>query len=230
MIALQVELKTEFHRSLDQPAWVSALERFVADRIQAAGAFKTCDGTGTISSSYSVRIERNEQNSTPDRFEMSVEYDPESPFSSLGRERVFTVESHARMEAEARQLKEEWIASLKPLEAKDVFDRRQCPDGFSKLIPRFFPEGRSWAYCCADDPSHESSVWRGVRLDPGGWWTDFVADRTCPRCGSPKQVVGLLYGLVLMEVEHELWELGGCVFDGRHPKLWYCRACSLDFA
>ena len=247
MIKLQTTLVTSFHKGLAGPEWVAALESFVTERIRSTGGFKSTEGTGTVSSRYNeerymgplsvvkfrfdvdVRVARSDPAAEPDRYQTSVEYDPEAArFSVPFRgEHVSTAETRGEFAAKLRKDKEAWIASLDPLKPKGDFERRRCSVCSGPFRARFYPEGRSWSHACAREPSHEWSTWLGVRLEPGGWWTDFVADRTCPRCASSKRVVGLLYGLILMEVDPEVWELGGCSLS---PNLWHCRDCAFDFA
>ena len=169
-----------------------------------------------------------------DSYTAAVEYDPASGgFSIWQREQLSTVETRARYKDELRRAKEEWIESFEPLESREAFERWKCPVCSGLFRPRFYPEGRSWSYCpdvILLPRSALPSCWSGVRLDPGGWWVDHVADRTCPKCASDGQVVGILYGLVMMEVDRGVWELGGCTTAPQDRYLWHCRTCVLDFA
>jgi len=249
MISLRTDFQTPFHKNLATMAWIAKVEAFVEGRIRSTGAFKTATGTGAICSRYNedrfmgplsvvkyhfvveVRVSRGEPDAPSDLYEATLHYDPATDGLSCAprQEHCITVEQRAKVAAESRQMKEDWIASLQPVESKEEFERKKCPVCAGKLRARFFPEGHSWSTSCAVDPSHPTSMWLGVRLDPGGWWTDFIADRTCPRCSSSKDVVGLLYGLIFMEVDPKVWEMGGCTFNPQDLDLWHCRRCVLDF-
>jgi rubrerythrin len=249
MITLQPDFITAFHKALAVPAWISALERFTTERIQASGSYQTTNGTGTVRALYTderylgpnsavryrleihVDVDREEPTRLRDSFSVAVDFDPQSGrFSVFGVEQVSTLETRARYKETMRRAKEEWIASFEALESREEFERWKCPECSGGLRPRFYPEGRSWSYSCAQDLTHLASSWIGVRLEPGGWWTDHVADRTCPRCNSSDYVAGLLYGLIMMEVDGDIWELGGCSVNPENRYLWHCRKCNVNFA
>lgn len=50
----------------------------------------------------------------------------------------------------------------------------------------------------------------------------------CPKCGSAKEVVPVLYGYATRELMEEARQgkfvLGGCVLSSSSPD-WYCKAC-----
>jgi hypothetical protein len=249
MITLQPEFVTAFHKALAVPSWISALEDFVTARIRTSGAYQTANGTGTVQALYSderylgpnsvVRywfevqadVDRDEPTPLRDRYKVEVDFDPESGrFSLRNREDLSTIETRARYKAELRRATEEWIESFEPLESRETFERWKCPECSGRLRARVYPEGLSWSYSCAQDLTHQASPWIGVRLEPGGWWTDFVADRTCPTCKSADNVVGILYGLYLMEIDFSIWDLGGCMVGPENRSLWHCRKCDLEFS
>jgi hypothetical protein len=249
MITLQADFITPFHKALATPSWMSALQTYIAERIEASGAYQTTKGTGTVHALYTderylgpnsavryrfevnVDVDRDEPTRLRDSYRSTVDFDPASGRFSLGmKEDLSTLETRTRYKAEMRRAREEWLESFEALESREEFERWKCPECSGKLKPRFYPEGRSWSYSCAQDPAHLASTWIGVRLEPGGWWTDHVADRTCPRCNSSDYVVGILYGLIMMEVDGEVWELGGCSVNPENRTLWHCRKCNVDFA
>jgi hypothetical protein len=249
MITLQPEFVTAFHKGLATPSWLTALESFVTARILTSGSFQTTRGTGSVRALFTderylgpnsvvryrfevtVQVERDEPTRLRDSYRTVVEFDPASGgFSVWKNEDLATVETRARYKDELRRAKEEWIESFEPLEAREDFERWKCPECRGRLRPRFYPEGSSWSYSCAVDMTHQASSWIGVRLNPDGWWTDHVADRTCPKCNSDTWVVGNLYGLYLMDVEETLWELAGCLVRPENRYLWHCRTCILDFS
>ncbi|HZE96386.1 MAG TPA: hypothetical protein VE981_05140 [Planctomycetota bacterium] len=249
MITLQPEFVTAFHKALAVPSWIAALEAFVTARIRTSGAYQTTNGSGVVRAVYtderylgpnsvvryrfevSVDVDRDGPTRLRDHYVASVEFDPASGgFSTWAKEHLSTIETRARYKDELRRAKDDWIASFEPLESREEFERWRCPACSGRFRPRFYPEGSSWSYSCALNPDHLPSCWIGVRLDSGGWWVDHVADRTCPKCASAGGVVGILYGLVMMEVDGAVWELGGCTVAPENRYLWHCRTCVLDFA
>lgn len=249
MITLQPEFVTAFHKALAVPSWISTLEDFVAARIGTSGAYQTANGTGLVRAQFtderylgpnsvvryrfevSVDVDRDEPTRLRDHYVAAVEFDPASGrFSIWEKEQLSTIETRARYKDELRRAKEEWIDSFAPLESREEFERWRCPVCSGRFRAQFYPEGRSWSYSCLLDPTHLPSCWSGVRLDPGGWWSEHVADRTCPKCRSDQHVVGILYGLVMMDVDGGVWELGGCTVGPENRYLWRCRACVLDFS
>jgi hypothetical protein len=59
-------------------------------------------------------------------------------------------------------------------------------------------------------------------------WKDQVVDRTCPKCGTSKDVVGILYGLIRdpSSIDDTLWTMGGCVIRNER---WHCRNCETEW-
>jgi ssDNA-binding Zn-finger/Zn-ribbon topoisomerase 1 len=244
MISLHPDFVTSFHRNLADAAWLSSLAQFIEDRLRALAAFKSLDAQGAVRPHYneekfmgplsvikyrfevSVKVARDISSS--DRYEAQVEFDPVTARFSCSVEHVDTAEKRALRAEQLRRRSELEVLSLKALDSKANFDRQRCPICHGSLRVQFYPEGSSWAYWCAADPHHFFSDWRPVRLEPGGWWTDFVGARNCPECGEAREIRGILYGLItdLDSVDRSLWSLGGCSLTA---DLWMCGKCSRTF-
>jgi hypothetical protein len=110
------------------------------------------------------------------------------------------------------------------------FQRLCCLECGNPLAISFYPEGKGWWADCSRSRRHWTEFGTMTdRLIGQGWWKDFVADRTCPRCDSDKHVTGIKLGLPYA-CTSEVWTGTGDLISEEMAQLrWHCRSCGLKF-
>ncbi len=246
MIKLTPNLVTDFHRSLATPEWIAQLERVVTGRVRAQEELRSDEGEGTLKFlhtadrnlgpesivKYICVVEANCQRAPGaplrDHYRASLRWIPEKQEFLLQGERAHKVEG-------------EWADQLRtalrkrmgsPEGVREVIEELRhtaCPSCCTKLRIEYYPEGQKWWCFCPNDEGHFNMEghyenWKDSPMT----WKDQVADRTCPTCKSPKDVVGILYGLIRdpSKIDDTIWILGGCSIS---KERWHCRRCETEW-